>query len=173
MQTVNRVPIRHRLLKTSKRVGILLPLFLFVFLGRASLHAQTTAQLSGSVQDTTGAIIPSATVSLINEDTKLAQTGQSNPKGLFAFPSLTPGTYTVKVEQKGFAPKEVTGIVLHAGDDKSIPPVSLAPGSENTSVTVEASADFIPTENGARSTAISMSRCNRARLATVSISTVR
>ena len=150
MQTVNHVPTWHRLLKTSKRVGILLPRVLFVFLGSASLQAQTTAQLSGSVQDTTGAIIPSATVSLINEDTKLAQTGQSNPKGLFAFPSLTPGTYTVKVEQKGFAPKEVTGIVLHAGDDKSIPPVSLAPGSENTSVTVEASADFIPTENGAR-----------------------
>ena len=115
MQTVNHVPTWHRLLKTSKRVGILLPLVLFVFLGSASLQAQTTAQLSGSVQDTTGAIIPSATVSLINEDTKLAQTGQSNPKGLFAFPSLTPGTYTVKVEQKGFAPKEVTGIRLKLG----------------------------------------------------------
>jgi hypothetical protein len=116
----------------------------------ASLYAQTTAQLSGTVQDNSGAIIPGASITLINQGNQLQQQSHTNDHGLFTFPSLTPGSYTVKVEQKGFTSQQLTDIVLHAGDDKSIPPVSLSVGSETTTVNVEEAADFIPTDNGAR-----------------------
>ena len=61
-----------------------------------------------------------------------------------------PGTYTVKVDAKSFQPKEITGIEVHAGDVRTIPAFSLTVGSETTTVTVEATSDMIPTENGAR-----------------------
>ena len=46
---------------------------------------------------------------------------QTNRQGLYAFPSLVPGTYTVKIEAKNFQSREITGIVLHAGDVLTVP----------------------------------------------------
>jgi Carboxypeptidase regulatory-like domain/TonB dependent receptor len=113
-------------------------------------HAQTTAQLSGSVQDSTGALMPGADITLTDQATGTSRVVQTNRQGLYAFPSLVPGTYTVKVSAKAFQPEVITGIVLHAGDELAIPVVSLAVGSESTTITVEASSQMIPTENGAR-----------------------
>src|ERR1700733_5035440 len=113
-------------------------------------HAQTTAQLTGTVEDTSGAMIPGAQVTLTDEATGSTRVVQSNRQGLYAFPSLVPGTYTVKVDAKSFQPKEITGIEVHAGDVRNIPAFSLTVGSETTTVMVEASSEMIPTENGAR-----------------------
>jgi hypothetical protein len=113
-------------------------------------HAQTTAQLTGTVQDNSGAVIPGAQVTLTDEATRLTRVVQTNRQGLYAFPSLVPGTYTVKVDAKSFQPREITGIVLHAGDVRAVPAIPLTVGSETTTVTVEASSEMIPTENGAR-----------------------
>ena len=70
--------------------------------------------------------------------------------GLYAFPALVPGTYSVKVAAKSFQPKEVTGIEVHAGDVRAVPAFTLTVGSETTTVVVEASSELIPTEDGAR-----------------------
>jgi hypothetical protein len=77
-------------------------------------HAQTTAQLTGGVQDATGAVVPGAQITLTDESTHLTRVLQANSQGLYAFPSLVPGSYTVKVTAKGFHGKEITGIALHA-----------------------------------------------------------
>jgi Carboxypeptidase regulatory-like domain len=124
--------------------------FVLLFLSLPLARAQTTAQLTGTVQDSSGAALPGAQVTLIDEATGLSHTVQSNRQGLFAFPALTPGTYTVKAEAKNFAPKELTGIVLHAGEERAAPPLSLTVGSESTTVTVEAANQMISTDDGAR-----------------------
>ena len=113
-------------------------------------HAQTTAQLTGTVQDTSGAVIPGAQVTLTDESTGGSRVVQTNGQGLYAFPALVPGTYTVKASAKGFQPKEVTGIVLHAGDELAIPAFTLTVGSEATTVTVSAASEMIPTDGGQR-----------------------
>ena len=118
------------------------------------LQAQTTAQLTGTVIDPTGGVIPNAQVTLLNEATGTPRVVQTNDEGLYAFPALTPGSYTVKVVAKGFQPKEITGIVLHAGDTRAVPPFALTVGSESTTVTVNAAAEMIPTENGQRTDVI-------------------
>ena len=130
----------------------LLPLIgVALFLLSAPLtHAQTTAQLTGTVQDNSSAVIPGAQVTLTDEATGLTRVVQTNRQGLYAFPALVPGTYTVKVEAKSFQSKEVTGIELHAGDVRSVPALTLAVGSETATVTVEATGSMIPTDNGAR-----------------------
>jgi len=128
---------------------LLFGVVMFLASGRLS-HAQTTAQLSGSVQDPSGAVIPGAQVTIIDEATGVSRTVQSNGQGLFVFPALVPDSYTVKATASGFQAKVVKGIVVHAGDEKSVPPIALAPGAASTTVTVEAVSDMIPTDNGAR-----------------------
>ncbi len=113
-------------------------------------HAQTTGQLTGTVQDPSGAVVPNAQVTLTDEATGTLRIVQTNRQGIYAFPALVPGTYTVKVAAKSFQPKEITGIEIHAGDVRSIPAFSLAVGSEATTVSVEAAGEIIATEGGAR-----------------------
>lgn len=122
----------------------------FLLMSGSSTYAQTTAQLTGTVQDNTGGVIPGAQVTLINESTSSSRVVETNGQGLYAFPALVPGSYMVKVNAKGFQAKELTGITLHAGDVRAIPAFTLAVGSEATTVTVNASGEMIPTESGQR-----------------------
>jgi Carboxypeptidase regulatory-like domain len=123
---------------------------LFLLLSAPLTHAQTTAQLTGTVQDSSGAMIPGAEVTLTDQATGIKRVVQTNGRGLYAFPSLVPGTYSVKVSAKSFQSREITGISLHAGDALAVPATTLIVGAADTTVTVEASSEMIPTENGAR-----------------------
>jgi len=149
------------LLKTRLRrstwlsFGAGLVAMLMLLFALPALHAQTTAQISGTVTDTTGAVIPGATVTLVNEATQDARVVKSNGDGLYSFPALLPSSYTIKVAAKGFEPKSLTGLVLHAGDERSVPAFALTIGSETQTVTVEASGEMIPQDNGARSDVLS------------------
>jgi hypothetical protein len=139
----------RRLCEKSRWIAALMGIALLLLSGTAS-HAQTTAQLTGTVQDSSGGMIPGAQVTLINESTGGSRVVQTNSGGLYAFPALEPGSYTVKVSAKGFQPKEITGIMLHAGDVRAVPAFSLTIGSESTTITVNAASEMIPTENGQR-----------------------
>jgi len=143
----------RQLFKPGQWILPLLALALFAFAG-SPIHAQTTAQLTGTVTDPSGGVIPNAQVTLVDEATGTSRAIVTNGDGLYAFPALVPGSYTVKVTAKGFQPKEITGIVLHAGDARTVPALSLTIGSENTTVTVNAAAEMIPTENGQRTDVI-------------------
>jgi hypothetical protein len=137
-----------------RSVGILMAMaLLFAFLPFA--HSQTTATVSGTVTDPTGAVIPGAQVTLVNEATQDTRVTVSSSAGYFAFPSLVPGSYSVKATAKGFVPKQLTGIILHAGDTRDIPGLSLAVGSAAQSVTVQAASQIIPMTTGARSEVLS------------------
>jgi hypothetical protein len=123
---------------------------LMLFLVPAAIHAQTTAQLSGTVTDPSGAVIPGAKVTLVNEATQDARTVTSNSAGLYSFPALLPSTYTLKVSAKGFEAKNLTGIELHAGDQRTVSAFALTLGSDTETVTVSASSEMIPIDNGSR-----------------------
>jgi hypothetical protein len=113
-------------------------------------RSQTTATLSGTVQDPSGAVIPGAQVTLTNEATNESRTVQSNGVGLYAFPSLEPGAYSLKAAIKGFKSTQVTGIVLNAGDARTVPALRLTVGTESQTVTVTADQQMIPVENGSK-----------------------
>ncbi len=114
-------------------------------------QAQTTATISGWIQDSAGAVIPGVQVTITNEATNESRTLESNGTGLYVFPSLVPGTYSLKASAKGFVPKQITGIQLHAGDSRTVPALALTIGSETQTVTVTADSQMIPIENGQRS----------------------
>jgi len=64
--------------------------------------AQTLGTITGEVKDSTGAVVPGATVSVVNKATNATRTTVTNAVGLFDFPALPPGQYTVKTELEGF-----------------------------------------------------------------------
>jgi Carboxypeptidase regulatory-like domain len=64
--------------------------------------AQTLGTITGEVRDSTGGVVPGATVTVVNNATSATRTTSSNAAGLFDFPALQPGAYTVKTELEGF-----------------------------------------------------------------------
>lgn len=130
-------------------LALLLPLLICLF-SPARVMGQVTATLSGIVADANGGVIPGAQVTLVNENTQDSRTVKTNEAGIYAFPSLVPGTYTIKATAKGFSGREVTGIDLHAGDSKTVAAFALAVGAETQTVTVQADEEMIPTDNGQR-----------------------
>jgi hypothetical protein len=77
---------------------------LAVFTLTASAHAQVDlGELSGSVKDSSGAIVANATVVMTNEATAISRSTTSNAAGIYVFPALPQGAYVVKIDAAGFA----------------------------------------------------------------------
>jgi hypothetical protein len=79
-------------------------------------YGQTgTSRITGIITDASGAVVPGATVTAKNEATGVTYTQTTTEAGLYAFPALPVGTYTVSVELAGFKTTQQTGIVLTVG----------------------------------------------------------
>ena len=65
-------------------------------------RAQTFGQITGRVLDSSGAVLPGATITVTNPQTGVAATEQANTAGVYVFPNLLPGIYNIKVELQGF-----------------------------------------------------------------------
>jgi outer membrane receptor protein involved in Fe transport len=77
--------------------------------------AQTTlATIRGAVYDPQQGLVPGATIVVMDEATNVSRETQSDAQGLFEFPDLRPGTYTVTATLSGFKKVQNTGIVLRA-----------------------------------------------------------
>ena len=101
-----------------------------------------TGTISGSVSDGTGAVIPGATVIVVNPDTNFERTIQTNESGVYNLPSLLPGSYTLRIESDGFNTQERTGIILQVGQTARID-VELEVGAVGTVVEVTGGAPVL------------------------------
>jgi hypothetical protein len=99
---------------------------------------QTTGTISGAVKDPTGAVIPGAKVTLINQASKATRTAVSNGAGFFSFNAVQPTIYSVEVKLKGFKTGRVTGIELHPGDNLTVDKLVMSIGEVDQQVTVTA-----------------------------------
>lgn len=92
----------------------LIALILAVGLDSAAV-AQTNGSIGGQVQDTLGAVVVGASVTVVGPDGK-EKTATSNQRGEFSVTGLAPGTYTVKVKALNFALYENTEVAVTAGE---------------------------------------------------------
>jgi hypothetical protein len=141
-------------------VAVLAILFLFL----PAAHAQITGTITGTVYDNTGAVIPGANVTITEQATQSVRTTVSDSAGYFAFPSLAPGTYTVKVAAKGFKSFEQPGIMLQASDKRNVN-ATLEVGQTTETVTIEAHTDIVPVDSGAQS--LDLTATDMARFPTI------
>ena len=78
----------------------------------AASKAQTSGEITGLVTDSSGATLGGATVTVMNKATASTRITTTNSEGLYAFPSLSPGLYELKVEQQGFKTARLDNITL-------------------------------------------------------------
>jgi hypothetical protein len=74
-----------------------------------------TAQISGSVMDSSGGSVANTTVTALNVGTGISRATESNSDGYYSIPLLGPGNYTVTARAKGFAEQMIPGITLSVG----------------------------------------------------------
>ncbi|MGC1359992.1 MAG: carboxypeptidase-like regulatory domain-containing protein [Silvibacterium sp.] len=91
--------------------------------------------ISGTVRDTTGAVIPGATVQIRNVETGASRTLTSDGEGRYAAPSVPVGSYSVSAAREGFGTQTQTGIRLVVGQS-AVVDLSLAIGPVQQEVTV-------------------------------------
>ena len=72
-------------------------------------------EISGVVVDTTGAVLPGATVTVTNVGSSTALVLVTGPDGSFRAPALEPGRYSIRVELEGFAPRELLEVTVLVG----------------------------------------------------------
>lgn len=104
----------------------------------APAQSSSSAAINGTVLDKTGALIPGATVRLISETNGTESHTTTGKDGNFALPIIPPGQYTLRIERKGFDTTQITGILLHVGDNKSVV-IHMKVGTTSQSVTVNGS----------------------------------
>src|SRR5437762_6529038 len=85
---------------------------LVFFLASASLWAQSAAQITGTVKDATGAVLPGAEVTATQTETGIARMTVSNETGAYVLPNLATGPYKLEASLPGFRTFIQTGIVL-------------------------------------------------------------
>src|SRR5580700_11206856 len=100
----------------SSRASFLTGLLLLVLFCTSSLFGQNaTGTISGTVADSSGAVIPKATVVLTDEATKSKRETVSNGSGFFSFVAILPSTYTLTVSAAGFKNWEEQTITITQG----------------------------------------------------------
>ncbi len=123
-------------------IGLLVPV---------CLSAQVTScSLSGTVQDAVGAVIPGALITLTDQANGFVRTVNTTNNGFFTYPDLTPGTFTLAVEAKGFKMYRQTGIPINADEQRSLGEIKLEVGQVSESVTVAAEVTSVDLASGER-----------------------
>jgi hypothetical protein len=140
----------HQIQLAVRRFPVSLRVFsLFLLLLVAgTLRAQVagTANIQGTITDSTGAVIPNAAVTLTEESTQVQHATKTDGSGVYAFPNVTIGTYSVSVVTQGFETYTQTGIVLEVGSSISVD-VKMTVGAESQKVEVAAEGLALQTED--------------------------
>ena len=121
-----------------------LALALVIVTPRVDAQSSYTAQLSGVVTDSSGAIIPDASVTLTDEATTVSTTTATNANGVYVLTNLRPATYSIRVQAKGMATQERKGVVLAVSQETTLN-FTLSPGQVTQYVEVTEQAPLLDT----------------------------
>jgi hypothetical protein len=115
-----------------------------------------SATIAASIQDPTGAVIPGAKVTLIQESTKVERTAVADKSGNIIFVAVPPATYDLLVAAPGFRPARRDGIAVHINDQLDLREIPLAIAGNDVSVTVTSETGQVtPTTSGEQSYTLS------------------
>ncbi|MCL5743061.1 MAG: carboxypeptidase-like regulatory domain-containing protein [Acidobacteria bacterium] len=115
-----------------------------------ALPQNISGTLTGTVKDPAGSVVPNAQVTLTNQDTGASQAISSNDAGMFVFPSVLPGTYTVGVTMAGFRSYQVRDIAITQSDRRSLGDIVLQVGQVQERVEVTAEVTPVQTASSER-----------------------
>ena len=134
--------------------SLLLALMAVVLLPKSLVQAQsTTADLLGTVTDSTGAIVPNATVKATSHSTGEVRTVVSDDHGNYVINALQPGHYAITTSASGFKASEVPDMLLAAGDRARVD-ATLSAGAVTETVEVQASTPLLQSDSSTVGTSL-------------------
>ena len=122
---------------TSRFVRVLILVFVV-----SSLYAQTSATLSGTVTDSSGAVVSAADVTIKNVDTGALRTTVTDAAGRYQAPSLPIGQYEIHAVKTGFSEVVRSGVTLVVGESATVD-LSLSVGQSSQQITVTGDAPLV------------------------------
>ena len=138
-------PVRHPFRNPTIFAGLLVAVLILFEL--AAFGQVGSSSLSGTVFDSSGAVIPGAKIELKNEATTVTRETVANSVGYFSLVAIQPGSYTVAISAPGFATWEQRGIVLYSNESRTLPNISLKVAAAAQEVTVVAAAEALAPVN--------------------------
>ena len=141
--------LRYRKRRRVSGQSVLAPLLLLSFLVFVAPPAGAqvyTGSVTGVVTDPSGAVIPSSVVTLADVAKGFPYTTVTDSLGQYVIRNLPPGTYSLKVEAKGFKVYVQPGIILEVQQNATVD-VALQVGDTNAEVTVTAAAPLLAVQD--------------------------
>src|SRR5207247_1127364 len=133
--------------RRHEQLALFLALGSLLLLSSATASAQvTTADLVGTIKDSSGAVVPGVTIALTNEATGVSRSTTTSDGGTYSFTSLQPGRYTLTAELAGFRKIERTGVELQVNQRAQID-LDLEIGLVSESVRIEGTAPLLETQS--------------------------
>src|SRR4051812_42736453 len=137
-------------------VGLVLILALCSFAQQGS-----TGSVSGTVTDSTGGVVPKASIKLTSELNGETRTETSNDSGDFFFGAVTPGAYTVRIDATGFRPLEQKTNMVLTSARLALGKLALEVGNVAESVEVTAQAATVATTTSSHSATIDSTQMDK------------
>jgi carboxypeptidase family protein/TonB-dependent receptor-like protein len=106
----------------------------------------SSGRILGTVTDQSGGVVAGATVTVIDTERGVTRSLTSDDAGEFNAPNLTPGTYTVRAEAKGFKKLERQNVALEVGKEIRVD-LTLQPGAAEQTITVTEAIPLVETTN--------------------------
>ncbi len=131
--------------------------WMICFIAPATIWAQATAQVSGTVRDASGAVLPGVQVTASQVDTGISRTTLTNETGFYVLPNLPLGPYRLEASLAGFRTFAQTGIVLQVGSSPVID-VKMEVGQVAQAVEVQADIATVETRSVGVGTVIETQR---------------
>jgi hypothetical protein len=120
---------------------------------KALAQGETTSAIIGEVSDLSGAVVAGATVTITNLETGLKRGAKTDDAGRFSFPQLKPGAYSVRVEARGFDPRQNDNVISSLGQKQTVD-FKLKVARSDEVVEVSSEAPLINLENANTSTTL-------------------
>lgn len=126
----------------------------FPLLLALTLSAQTpTGQITGRITDASGAVIPSATITVTSVDNGIARRAQSNESGYYTFSLVRPGDYSISAESEGFRSVHRTGVSISVDQVARID-FTMEVGAVTETIEVTGAAPTIESETSSLGTVV-------------------
>src|SRR5215216_5696221 len=122
-------------------------------LNESQAQTTTVGSISGTVRDSSGAIIPNAEVVIREENTGFTRTVNTGNDGIYSAPSLPVGRYSVSSGPQGFKTTVAKGLDLHVSENLTVN-LTLEVGQVSETVNVTAEAARVETQNGSVSSLV-------------------
>ncbi len=121
------------------------------------LHGQTFGQITGLVTDSSGGVVVKAAVTVTNPQTNFTRTENTNAAGVYTFPNLLPGVYSIKVEMPGFQTEVRNNVELQVQQVARLD-FQLQVGAVAQAIEVSTGAPLLNTEDATVGTVIENQR---------------